>query len=46
MAILVEHGLHGASAAAPIAKAVAQEVFKEQKEIKQVHSTDTGAGKM
>jgi penicillin-binding protein 2 len=46
MAILVEHGLHGASAAAPIAKAVAQKVFKEQKEIKQAHSTDTGTRKM
>ena len=46
MAILVEHGLHGASAAAPIAKAVAQEVFKEQKEMKRAHSTGTGTGKM
>ncbi|MGD0229456.1 MAG: penicillin-binding protein 2 [Syntrophorhabdales bacterium] len=45
MGILVEHGLHGASAAAPIAKAVAQVLFpkeqrdaqpKEQKEIKPV----------
>ena len=34
MGILVEHGLHGASAASPIAKAVAQTVFKEPKEIK------------
>ena len=35
MGILVEHGLHGASAAAPIAKAVAQTLFKEPaKEIK------------
>ena len=46
MAILVEHGLHGASAAAPIAKAVAQEVFKEQKDMKQAHSTATGTRKM
>ena len=36
MGILVEHGLHGASAAAPIAKAVAQTMFKQQKEIKSV----------
>jgi len=34
MSILVEHGLHGASAAAPIAKAVAQTLFKEKQEIK------------
>jgi len=35
MGILVEHGLHGASAASPIAKAVAQTVFREPpKEIK------------
>jgi penicillin-binding protein 2 len=34
MGILVEHGLHGASAAAPIAKAVAETMFKEQKEVK------------
>jgi penicillin-binding protein 2 len=31
MSILVEHGLHGASAAAPIAKAVAQVMFPLQK---------------
>ena len=30
MGILVEHGLHGASAAAPIAKAVAQTLFKNR----------------
>jgi len=35
MGILVEHGIHGASAAAPIAKAVAQTMFNEPtKEIK------------
>ncbi len=30
MGILVEHGLHGASAAAPIAKAVAEVLYKDQ----------------
>ena len=30
MGILVEHGLHGASAAAPVAKAVAEVLFKDQ----------------
>ena len=34
MSILVEHGLHGASAAAPIAKAVAETMFKQQQDIK------------
>ena len=34
MSILVEHGMHGASAAAPIAKAVAETMFKQQQEIK------------
>lgn len=34
MGILVEHGVHGASAAGPIAKAVAQTMFKAPKEIK------------
>jgi penicillin-binding protein 2 len=48
MAILVEHGMHGASAAAPIAKTVAEVMFKDEKEIKSVRegsppekSTDT-----
>lgn len=36
MGILVEHGMHGASAAAPIAKAVAGVIFKDTKEIKSV----------
>ena len=30
MGILVEHGLHGASAASPVAKAVAEVLFKDQ----------------
>ena len=34
MSILVEHGMHGASAAAPIAKAVAETMFKQQREIR------------
>ena len=34
MSILVEHGMHGASAAAPIAKAVAETMFKQQQDIK------------
>ena len=35
VAVLVEHGMHGASAAAPVAKAVVQTMFnKEEKEIK------------
>ncbi len=36
MGILVEHGGHGGSASAPIAKAVAEISFKEQQEIKSV----------
>jgi penicillin-binding protein 2 len=34
MGILLEHGGHGGSASAPIAKAVAEVLFKEQKEVK------------
>jgi penicillin-binding protein 2 len=36
MGILVEHGGHGGSSSAPIAKAVAEIAFKEQKQIKSV----------
>ena len=35
MAVLVEHGLHGSSAAAPIAKAITETLFKVKPDIKE-----------
>jgi hypothetical protein len=35
MAILVEHGLHGSSAAAPIAKGITETLFKIKTVIKE-----------
>ena len=40
MAVLLEHGGHGASAAAPIAKAVAETYMKDKTEQKQAKSDE------
>jgi penicillin-binding protein 2 len=41
MGILVEHGLHGASAASPVAKAVAEVLFKDQQAAPNQHGQPT-----
>nr|MBP9561133.1 hypothetical protein [Syntrophorhabdaceae bacterium] len=36
ISVLVEHGGHGSSVAAPVAKTITEAMFKENKEIKEV----------